>query len=165
MNFFNFKKGFTLMEVIVSIAIVLTGLIGSIGLIFFSVSGISYNENRLMASNLAQEGIEIVRNIRDSNWLSYKRGADEWRDGLAEGQWRVEYSNTNLLSYEDQYLKRDSNGFYQYQIGDNTVFKRTITIEHIESNQIRVISKVDWQTKGRDQSFSLEARLYNWLEE
>lgn len=64
------KKGFTLMEVIVAISILVIGLLG----VFFVVQNITFssqiNSSKLTAAYLAQEGIEMVRNKRDSNWLA-----------------------------------------------------------------------------------------------
>ena len=157
-------KGFTLMEVIIAIAVIITALITLIALISFVVSGLRPAEFRLIAVNLAQEGLEIVRNIRDSNWLSYKRAPENWRDGLSTGDYRAQYNQFALLSWADSFLKIDSNGFYQYDSGSDTSFKRKITIEHMGNNQIKAVSEITWQEKGKSYSVEAESRLYNWLE-
>lgn len=159
------NKGFTLMEVIIAVAIVTTALAVLIALVSFSVSGVGPGKSKLIAVNLSQEGIEIVRNIRDSNWLSYKRSPENWRDGLDADDYRVQYDELALLSFSDIPLKIDSEGFYQYDSGSNTPFYRKISLEHIGNNQIKVVSEVTWQEKGRTQSVQAEERLYNWLEE
>lgn len=165
MNYKKDKKGFTLMELVVAIAVIVIALTTSIALISFSVSSISTGKYRISATILAQEGLEIVRNIRDSNWLKYKRAVDNWRDDLGEGDWRVQYDQVNLLGFSSAPLRINVNGFYQYDTGDNTLFERKITIEHIDSNQIKVVSEVTWQEKGRSHVVAAEDRLYNWLEE
>ena len=68
------KKAFTLMEVIISVAVITTAIVASISLISSSVSAIRSNQNKIIAVHLAQEGIEIVKNIRDTNWVLLKRG-------------------------------------------------------------------------------------------
>lgn len=151
------NKGFSLMEVIVSVAIITTGLVGLIGLVSFSISGIKPGKAKIIAVALAQEGVEIIRNIRDNNWLSYKN----WKTNLEEGTYRVQYNQLTPFSYADKPLKID-NGFYQYDSGSNTPFTRTITIEYIAYNQIKVISQVDWQEKGKDNTIIFENWLYNW---
>lgn len=158
------EGGFSLMEVIISIGVIVTTLITLIALISSVVSGLRLGEFKLTATSLAQEGLEIVRNIRDSNWLSYKRAPENWRDGLAAGDYRVQYDQSALLFWADSFLKIDNNGFYQYDSGSNTSFKRKITIGHIEDNQIKAVSEITWQEKGRSYTITAESRLYNWLE-
>lgn len=153
------------MEVIIAVAIITTALAVLIALVSFSVAGVGPGKSKLIAVNLSQEGIEIIRNIRDSNWLSYKRSSGNWRDGLDAGDYRVQYDKLVLLSFSDTPLKIDSSGFYQYNNGNNTSFYRKISLGHIGNNQIKVTSEVTWQEKGRAQSVQAEERLYNWLEE
>lgn len=64
-------KGFTLVEVLGSAfvaIIVFTVLAGMISQVY-QVARVS--KNKFVAVNLAKEGIELVRNMRDSNWLHY----------------------------------------------------------------------------------------------
>jgi len=159
------NKGFSLMEVIIAIAIITTALISIMVLITFSISSIRVAKSKIIATNLAQEGLEIVRNIRDSNWLSYKRASENWRDGLQPGDYRVQYNQLGLLSFSALPLRKNSNGFYQYDSGNNTPFYRKITIEHVADNQIKVKVEVNWQERGKNQIIQAEDRLYNWLEE
>lgn len=161
----TYNRGFTLMEVIIAIGVVTTALAVSIALISFSISGIRIGKSKIIAAGLTQEGIEIVRNIRDSNWLSYKRSPGNWRDDLGVGDYRVQYDKLTLLSFSNTPLKIDTSGVYQYDNGSNTPFYRKITIEHIGNNQIKVLAEITWKEKGRSYSIKAEDRLYNWLEE
>ena len=62
--------GFTLIEVLVAIFVLVVGVFG----VFFVVQNITFssqlNSSKLTAAYLVQEGIELVRNKRDSNWLA-----------------------------------------------------------------------------------------------
>lgn len=165
MNYGTNKNGFSLMEVIIAVAVIITSLVVLISLISFSVSKIRMGRSEITGISLSQEGIEIIRNIRDSNWLSYKRSPDNWRDDLGQGDWLVQYNEPGLLSFANKPLKIDSSGFYQYDDGNDTSFYRKISIEHINNNQIKVVSEVSWQEKGKSYSFRAEQVLYNWLEE
>lgn len=166
-NFKYYRKGagFTLIEVIIAISIIVVGIISCISLISSSVSGATTGKSKIIAAGLAQEGVEIVRNIRDNNWANYKRTIDTWRDGLSEGDWLVQYNNQSLIPYSNMQLKKNLNGLYQYVIGANTGFYRKINISYIGNNQIKVLSEVTWQEKGKNQSIQIENRLYNWLQE
>lgn len=59
------------MEVLVSLIIFTVGMTAAFALLINSVRLNSINKNRIIAVNLAQEGLEVVKNIRDTNWLVY----------------------------------------------------------------------------------------------
>ena len=71
MNIYKNKSGETLLEVIMAVFIVATGSAAATGLIVSSLQANSFSRDSLVAMNLAVEGIEAVRNIRDTNWLKY----------------------------------------------------------------------------------------------
>lgn len=78
-------SGFTLVEVMVAVAVLSVGLIGAANLITYNISNSAKAINKTIAMNLAQEGIELVRNIRDTNWLQGKfdnSGANSWDWGI-----------------------------------------------------------------------------------
>lgn len=159
------RQGFTLMEVIVAVAIIITALIACISLITSSISSIKGNKLKIIATGLAQEGLEIVRNIRDNNWLNYKRKAEDWRDGLSAGDYLVEFNRESLLPFVSTPLRIKPNERYQYYEGDNTPFYRKITIQDIDTSQFKVIAEVSWQEGQRNNLVRAETRFYNWLEE
>jgi type II secretory pathway pseudopilin PulG len=160
----KFKNGFTLMEIIVVMGVIISVLTSALVLITLTVNSTKSSRLRIIAISLSQEGLEIVRNIRDNNWLNGRRTALNWRQGLDPGDYRVQYNSSGLLNFSATPLMTN-NGFYQYDAGSSTLFYRRITIEHIGNNQIRVISVVTWNDRGRNQAISAETRLYNWLEE
>jgi len=55
---------------LIAIFILILALTATIVLIVTSVRAGRESINKLVATNLAREGIEVVRNIRDSNWIS-----------------------------------------------------------------------------------------------
>lgn len=66
----QFKAGQTLIETVVAIFLLTTGIIGGLGLAIFAIGASDVTLNQIIATNLAREGIEVVRNIRDTNWLT-----------------------------------------------------------------------------------------------
>lgn len=69
------QKGFTLLEVIVAIFITVVGIIGIYSVIG-DLSALAQDANqRLVAAYIAEEGLEIVRNIRDNNIRAKEQGA------------------------------------------------------------------------------------------
>lgn len=175
------KKGFTLLEVIVAIFIITVGIIGVLSLVTYTISSAKVSSQKLVAAYLAQEGIEIVRNIRDGNWL-FKT---TWDTALGKGDWEGDYQDilslTNKCSstpfnceYDDlQFLKIDG-GFYKYSAsGTKTPFKRRITIfdkTDLSSPPDRIIDMlkvsvtVFWEEKGKTYEVEAQENLYNWKE-
>ncbi len=75
MKLFNKKlktvsSGFTLIEALVSIALILIAVTGPLSLTFNALSAIKQNKNRVVASYLAEEIVEDFRNYRDNFALS-----------------------------------------------------------------------------------------------
>ena len=69
MNKYNHKKGFSLIEVLVAISVIVLVIFSATSLVISIIRSNSRNINTLIAYGLAQEGIEAVRNMRDSDWL------------------------------------------------------------------------------------------------
>lgn len=80
------KLGLTLIEVVVALGVVTTGVIAGLTLTIFNLNTAQSSETRLVAANLAREGLEVIRQKRDSNWLA----GNVWNQGLMEaGQYRL----------------------------------------------------------------------------
>ncbi|MBI2463363.1 hypothetical protein HYV57_00200 [Candidatus Peregrinibacteria bacterium] len=71
------KSGISLLEVIIAVFIVVIAAIAATAIITSSFQINRISKNKMIAANLAREGIEGVRNIRDSNWLRYSSIRDE----------------------------------------------------------------------------------------
>lgn len=83
----NKNKGQSLLELIVAIGIILACTIATLTLVITSIQAGRKGSDKIIATNLAREGIEIVRNIRDSNWISATSGigSPSWDSGLVSG--------------------------------------------------------------------------------
>ncbi len=68
LRFSDSEQGFTLVEVIVATTVIVVGVLATVSVANFSVRASGNNERTIVATNLAREGIELVRNIRDTNW-------------------------------------------------------------------------------------------------
>ncbi|MFH1841329.1 MAG: prepilin-type N-terminal cleavage/methylation domain-containing protein [Candidatus Nealsonbacteria bacterium] len=156
----NKEKSFSLIEVIISVFLITTGTLGAFALIQRTVAFTSINSSRLVASYLAQEGVEVVRNIRDVNWLTKVN----WDNGLSFCSMGCEadYNDSSLSSYSSRFLKISSEGFYNYDSGENTIYRRKITITSPEVDILEVLVDVEWQERGRTHTVSVLEKLYNW---
>lgn len=172
------SRGFTLLEVITAIFILTVGVGGAFSLIHQTLSVASLSELKLTGSYLVQEGMEIVRNIRDSNWLEQRASpSTPWDNGLTGCQspncCEGDYDDTSLTSpsscnYDDlSYLNIDANDFYSYSTDipiTPTKFKRKISIEP-EANKIKVTVEVLWEERGRIHNVKALEYLTNWYEQ
>lgn len=107
------SSGFTIMEAVLAIFVLTIGVIGAYSVISQTIFASSLNQSRLTAYYLAQEGIEIVRNIRDGNWLQ----GESWNNGLGVGDYEADYTSQALItSYMGMGnpLNIDTNKFYSY---------------------------------------------------
>ena len=161
------QKGFSIIEVLGAIFLLLVGLIGSLSLITQVSSYTSVAASKLVASYLAQEGIEIVRNMRDQNWVA----GNPWDTDLSSSpaDYHADYTATSFLDLRSggAILDIDNNGFYNYSgVGTPSIFTRTIHIEKGSDDQsietIKVLVTVSWNQAGGSHSVKAQEYLYNW---
>lgn len=156
------QNGFSLIEVIVAVAIIALVSVAVMSVISSSLSSLGRIKNDLIAANLAQEGLEIVRSIRDRDWHL----GNAFGSSLANGVYLVDWNSESLAPFSDVFLKRDSNGLYNYSSGQDTIFKRKIIIENSGQNpsSIEKVAKVEvsWQDKTGPKIIQAELRLFNW---
>lgn len=156
------KNGFSLLEIIVAIFVISMGMIGVSSLLIQNIQTQYINKNTLIASQLAQEGLELVRNIRDNNWLA----GDDWNNGIGEGNYIVDYTGyiNSVVGIDDAKLKfREFEGFYWHNIGTpDSIFSRMITITQPELGFINVLCLVQWKIKNNTYTYEVNTVLYNW---
>jgi len=184
----------SLMETILAVGLVMSVIIGSLTIGIYTTRIGRTSQNKIIAMNLAREGIEVVRNIRDTNWLKESEGIIneepdpdriyQWNDGFSiNGNYKIDqYVQTSPQEKWFQKLKDagtcgndntcwlylDSDyGFYSLDSdeGNNTGFSRIIEITNIDSNTIQVVSRINWQENGKDKEFKLEEKLTDWRDD
>ena len=153
------NKGFTLLETIVAIGVITIGAVSALALINISLFYVSNIQDRLVAANLAGEGIELTRNFRDNNWLQNL----SWNNGLADGDYQAAYDSTSLVIYSGlPLLFNNGTGYYNYTSGIITPYIRKISVLNVSDYELRIISTVTWQRKGNTYTTSVEDHLFNW---
>ncbi len=159
----NFKS-FSLIEVLIALLVLVIALSGTSALLIRTMSDVSIITSKLIAANLAQEGIEIVRNIRDNNIAN----GTAWNSGLSAGTYIIDYTDNSLASCSGNNCKVKLSfdpkaKLYSYKTGgSSSIYSRWINIEQISSNHIRVTSNVEWKIKSITFDFSAEDHLYNY---
>lgn len=158
------KSAFTLVEVITVLLVISLGMVGTLSLISQNIQSQSLNEKTLIAYQLAQEGVEMIRCVRDTNWIN----GDDWRTSMASNEYYyMDYANsapTIAPTTADGNLSQDIDGMYYSTPGiAGSGFSRVISINgEPESEEMSVIVNVYWTDHGRNSTYSLETKLYDW---
>lgn len=143
------NKGFTMIEIITAIFLISAGVIGTFTVVQKVLNYTTINASRFTAAYLVQEGIEIVKNIKDTNVVRIYDGTAmppaSWDDHIfccepwphncvtppCECDCEADYQFVNPWLYDDSdtFLKIQG-GFYKYSVaGAKTKFKRKIYVE------------------------------------
>ncbi|MFZ2831898.1 MAG: prepilin-type N-terminal cleavage/methylation domain-containing protein [Minisyncoccia bacterium] len=173
----NSREGFTLVETLVAIAILLIAVVGPISLIGNAIHNLYYAKDEMIAINLAQEGIEVVRQKRDSNLLSNTA----WDTGFAPvaggavKDYIVDATTGTLtactivtpcgVTQTPVYLDTTT-GFYKQAstppVGPiKTQFSRRISVSGI-GNERAVTTTVIWKTGGTNGTVSVSENIFKW---
>lgn len=178
-------SGFILIETIVAISILMLALPVALTVASKSITLASYSKEQIIATYLAQEGIEIIRNKRDGNILKVMTGSlvsSQWLDGFGAGDClgtpcRIDYGTTpggpliqkctgpcSLLLN-----KNTADGSYSHASGGTmvpTIFSRSIQTETIPGSpdEIRVVSIVSYSTRGINKVITFQGNLTKWIQ-
>lgn len=139
---FSSRAGFGMIELLITIVILGLGMFSLMGLMGMLVSADRVNTDDLIAVQLAREGVELGRYVRDSNWLQGKK----WDAGLSFGndtsaiafydttarRWRIDFSPEDEISLETKLFYDPQTHLYNHLgIGDETKYHRLIIFEAI----------------------------------
>jgi type II secretory pathway pseudopilin PulG len=163
-SFASDSAGFTLIEALVALTLLTVGLIPAFLQASNAVALSASIRNTLIAAHVAQEGIEITRSIRDSNWFAgrpFSAGLDSCDSGCRV-QWDVQ--EVLPISGRGQQPLRQAKeaGLLQYDSGDETLFSRTMVITPVGAGELQVSSQVNWRERSGNKSFVIEYHLYDW---
>ena len=108
-NIYN-KKAMSIIEVMIAIFI-FTLWVASVLMIITSTAWVNtYNKNFIIASNLAREQIELIRNIRDTNYKKFQK----WN------MLRPETTSYNVVFKEWSFYKIENNSSGTFHIKSST---------------------------------------------
>lgn len=129
-------KGFSFIEVMMAIFLIVVGLVSAMSLLASSMNQTMDSRNQIAAGLLAQEGVELVRNLRDTNWVAGRTSFDASNFPVSDSDsmtddCRIDKTmlSINCTVSSDKNLAIDSDGdkFYKHQIGQGK-FQRKIII-------------------------------------
>lgn len=163
MNTTHSKKGFTLLETLVAISILLIAVVGPMSIIGRSLPQSAYARDHAIAVNLAQEGIEAIRQKRDSNMLNDWNGTTTaWDNGIVTNTYyAVDPRSVPMLiscgaplimcNSATLYVRNDvlSGLYYQSSAGGGTVtkFQRYVSVSFnaVFPEEKMITSYVSWR--------------------
>lgn len=126
------RRGFSIGEVILSAFVLAVGIVAVIGLLSSSIKHSIDSRDEIIASQLAQEGVELVRNIRDNNYAN----SQTYDTGI--GNCAGTRIDSSILTDGDPTLPCPPNSYalyfnsttlkYGHSISDATKFSRKIII-------------------------------------
>ena len=173
-KFLNIKKifGFTALEAVIGVSVIAMGLLGVSSLVIQNIQVQIVNRNYLISSMLAQEGLELVRNVRDKNWIT---SGNDWDQGIV-GDFAIDYlgniisvtgiddPNTNL-ELDNEFYCHD-NGVFLCS-GTDSPFARAVSVSQVlidggPEYYLDVLSTVRWQGRSKTYDYVAETYLYNW---
>lgn len=185
-------QGFTILEIVIAFSMILFafGTIFTLTLSLFRAT--RGNQNFVIAENLAKEGIELIRVLREETSAHCEKPCNNWKAFLADGSsplpnhsYRVgrDIFETRKIFLEDigneenaiLFLCQEDDGFayiHQEFCGgqkEKTNFSRVVffpeespDIENM-NDFLKIRVEVAWKEDGNQKNITLEENLYNWL--
>ena len=174
------NQGFTLIETLVAISILVVAIVAPMSLATQSLSSAFYARDQVTAFHLAQEAIEAVRSIRDGNILknAYGEETDLMGDIPTDQPFIIDTRDNSITSCTSgicPQLKSDGNfyayGADPYDSGETgwttTRFTRTINAAWVNvdnHDEMRVSVTVAWKTGVfQARTFTISQDLYRWV--
>ncbi|MEI7765199.1 MAG: prepilin-type N-terminal cleavage/methylation domain-containing protein [bacterium] len=186
-NIKNNKKGFTLIETMVALFIFSVSIMTVMSVLSQGISSTNYAKNKIVAEYLSQEGIEYIRNIRDTYQLYSSDANTGWglfvqklqghgcrekgcyfdndENKLEQGEMPI--TGISFYSCGDKcpnFLYSPSTGKYNYYDGDTSVFSRKILVNQIDDDNLKITSEVTWKSGNQTGTISFSENLSNWIE-
>lgn len=170
----QYKKGFTLIEALVAIFILSASITALMTVVSQSIFNSSYIKNKAVAISLAQEGIELVRNIQDSALLAndYASFDDLGTDMFQACMFNDTMCIIDPLSLavetcpgqECQPIRISATGYFNYTFGEVSPFTRSIKMisTGTESGYVKVT--VSWMQGNTYREVVYGSDLFLWIE-
>ena len=169
---YNSRGGFTLVETLVAIFVIVTALTAAYSAAQASLKSSTRARDQVVAFYLAQEGFELVKNVRDSN----VQARLDWLDGLDStcvgDTCRISAFGSNNPKDTIDFceptgtscvLQQDSDGRFLHTVGeDDSRFERYFTIRNSAVDEIEVEMTIEWVQGANEYSFGTTEYIANW---
>lgn len=166
------NKGFTLVETIIAIAVLMIGIIPIFVVSSQGISTINSARDEVIATFLTQDAMEFVLAKRDWNsdrgfWLS---DFEDCFDGCRIDATESVDGSDGIDSSEEDVLLFDSDRGYNYETGDETKFTRIVNFEVVEpsggdfneATEVKVTVKIAWPGRVFERDFEVETLIFDY---
>lgn len=171
------RRGFSLVETLVAITILLIAIVGPMTMAARGLQSAFYAREQITAALLAEEGVELVRALRDksalerrNNWFTYippacgssnahgcgidARNLELFNCAGGGGGCRLKYDETGA----------SDRGFYTHDTGEDTLYTRRIWVnEAAGGREADITVKVSWRSGlfGSEKTVTLQSRIFD----
>ncbi len=177
MKYFSQKtkyiRGFTLLETLVAISVFTTSSLALFSVLGQGVASTNLAQRKIVATYLAEEGVERVRNIRDNQTLFNAGGAqagwEEFSSLVSPTCDTACYLNDSTVLSTcgescPEMLYDAENGKYNYSSGNGSGYTRRIRAELLGEDEIKIYSYVSWSQGSGVHEVVFSESLFNWIE-
>lgn len=163
------SSGFTLVETLVAISILLVAIAGPLTIAIRGLSSANIARDQLIANYLAQEAIEYIRSVRDNNVLQ----GSNWLAGVgacgSSNGCEVDVPNATINGCGSSCATLKYNtaqGTYGFGSGGDWIMSRftrkTVVNEISQDSEASITVTVSWQTGTNSRTLSINDTILNW---
>ncbi len=172
MNNLNYKKGFTIIETLVAVTILMLAIVGPMTVSQKSLVASLYAKDQIIASYLAQDAMEYLKNKRDT-YISVSSFAN-W---VATYGVCTSANPCSVDTYQDTFDAPCINSCRIYDRGDRyspssasasqTIYSRSFYIDNTASatsdpsNEAKVVVRVWWQNSATPSEVLIQSQFFN----
>lgn len=178
----NDTGGFSLISVLVAAIILSIGVVAALQLMSRVEQTVGQGREQFVAANLAQEGIELVQAIRDTNWIVTEEPA-QWTGQICSPGGDDDFTGVHEFTLDstaarnlsglgdiqnDQLYLTDNNEYTHQTTDTPTIFRRQVSVDCSnksgeETQSIFLKSTVFWEEGGQTQAITFSGSIYNWF--
>lgn len=165
-----------LLETLVAVSIFTVSALALLSILSQGITSTGFAKKKVVGAYLAEEGIEMIRNQRDTLIISSATAQIGWEAFVSDVSLKcstacyVDDSNTVSACGSgvcSPLLYDSSIGQYNYTQSSTSVdsgFIRTITITPTSVDEYTITSLVSWPQGSASGSVSFSESLFNWVE-
>jgi len=174
------EQGFTLVESLIAISILMLAIAGPLVAVSNAISQSGYARDQVTAFYLAQDAVEYLRNLRDTNVL----GQQEW-DATMKSYFDTDFAldttqndptnafltcaggcaNVHPMYYDvptGEYIYQQTNQNQQLP----SIYTRTIHLTQVSAKEIAIQVTISWQPAilTTPKTFTIQEDITNWVQ-